>query len=557
MRSTACSAAICLAAVVASASAQSESVHAAQAVQGVFAITGPTAVEFPENSTDAIAAYGVTGAAPGTAVAWEVGGTDARRFAIDTTGALSFRSARDYEKPNDSNRDNSYEVEVSASAGSDSHSLEVIVTVTGVNEAPTFELETAELSVMENAPANRRVGGALRVTDPDDGDTRTFSLAGQAPDEFIIDGEGQIRVRRDAVLDYEGSPTLYVTAVVTDQGGLSDSLPVVIMLTDADDPGIVSFSPSQPSVGVAFTATVTDDDGVTGRVRWRWYRAENVGDEFTQIGSATRSDYTPVEEDQGYILRVTVTYEDNFETMATASGTSVAVTGNTAPVFDSTTASRTVSEEAPHGTAVGEPITATDEDDDDLTYTLSGDDVEYFEIGGSSGQITVAVQVLPDADTKAGYNLIVTATDEAEETAAIAVTISVTVPNSPPTITGPASVNYPENDTTTVATYSITDPDGDALTWSIAGTDAARFSINEEGALTFRSSPNYEAPNDANTDNVYEVTVRASDGDLMSTLDVEVTVTERQRIRCHHRPCVRELPRERHHHRRHLLHHRP
>ena len=523
MRSTACSAAICLAAVVASASAQSESVHAAQSV---FAITGPTAVEFPENSTDAIAAYGVTGAPPGTAVAWEVGGTDARRFAIDTAGALSFRSARDYEKPNDGNRDNSYEVEVSASAGSDSHSLEIIVTVTGVNEPPTFELETAELSVTENAPANRRVGGALRVTDPDDGDTRIFSLAGQATDEFNIDGEGQIRARRDAVLDYEGSPTLNVTAVVTDQGGLSDSLPVVITLTDADDPGIVSFSPSQPSVGVAFTATVTDDDGVTGRVRWRWYRAENVDDEFTRIRSATRSDYTPVEEDQGYMLRVTVTYEDNFEVMATASGTSVAVTDNTAPVFDSTTASRTVSEEAPHDTAVGEPITATDEDDDDLTYTLSGDDVEYFGIGRSSGQITVAVQVLPDADTKAGYNLIVTATNEAEETATIAVTISVTVRNSPPTITGPASIDYGENGAGIVVMYTATDPEADAVTWSIAGTDAARFSVNEDGQLSFRSSPNYEAPNDANKDNIYEVTVRASDSDLMSTLDVEVTITD-------------------------------
>ena len=46
-----------------------------------------------------------------------------------------------------------------------------------------------------------------------------------------------------------------------------------------------------------------------------------------------------------------------------------------------------------------------------------------------------------------------------------------------------------------------------------------------DGKLTFRSSPNYEAPNDANTDNVYEVTIRASDGSLMSTLNVEVTVT--------------------------------
>ena len=47
----------------------------------------------------------------------------------------------------------------------------------------------------------------------------------------------------------------------------------------------------------------------------------------------------------------------------------------------------------------------------------------------------------------------------------------------------------------------------------------------EDGELSFRSSPDYEAPNDANTDNVYEVTVRASDDDLTSTINVEVTVT--------------------------------
>ena len=94
------------------------------------------------------------------------------------------------------------------------------------------------------------------------------------------------------------------------------------------------------------------------------------------------------------------------------------------------------------------------------------------------------------------------------------VEVTATDANESGAITGPTSVNYPENDTTTVATYSITDPDGDDVTWSVAGTDAARFSISSAGELTFRSSPDYEAPNDANTDNVYEVTVRASDGDL-------------------------------------------
>ena len=98
-------------------------------------------------------------------------------------------------------------------------------------------------------------------------------------------------------------------------------------------------------------------------------------------------------------------------------------------------------------------------------------------------------------------------TVRASERTTLEVEITVTNANESGNITGPASVEYPENDTTTVATYSITDPDGDGVTWSVAGTDAARFSINEDGELSFRSSPNYEAPNDANTDNVYEVTI--------------------------------------------------
>ena len=110
-------------------------------------------------------------------------------------------------------------------------------------------------------------------------------------------------------------------------------------------------------------------------------------------------------------------------------------------------------------------------------------------------------------------------------TSTLDVEITVTDVNEPGVITGSASVDYPENGTATVATYSATDPDGDSVTWSVAGTDAARFSISTLGELTFKSPPDYEAPNDANTDNVYEVTVRASDANLVSTLDVEVTVT--------------------------------
>ena len=59
----------------------------------------------------------------------------------------------------------------------------------------------------------------------------------------------------------------------------------------------------------------------------------------------------------------------------------------------------------------------------------------------------------------------------------------------------------------------------------MAGADGSKFDISTDGALTFKAKPDYEAPTDANTDNVYEVTVRATDADgNIGTLDVKVTV---------------------------------
>ena len=78
------------------------------------------------------------------------------------------------------------------------------------------------------------------------------------------------------------------------------------------------------------------------------------------------------------------------------------------------------------------------------------------------------------------------------------VEVTITDTNESGNITGPTSIDFPENGIATVATYSAADPEGDDVTWSVAGTDAARISINEDGELTFKSSPDYEAPNDAN-----------------------------------------------------------
>ena len=54
----------------------------------------------------------------------------------------------------------------------------------------------------------------------------------------------------------------------------------------------------------------------------------------------------------------------------------------------------------------------------------------------------------------------------------------------------------------------------------------SKFSISSGGVLTFNSAPNFEAPTDANGDNVYVVTVHASNGaggTAMQTINVTVT----------------------------------
>ena len=99
--------------------------------------------------------------------------------------------------------------------------------------------------------------------------------------------------------------------------------------------------------------------------------------------------------------------------------------------------------------------------------------------------------------------------------------------NRPPSFTSSATANVAENAAGTVYTATASDPDGNALTYSISGgADAARFAITPAGALSFASPPDFEAPTDANRDNVYEVTLSVSDGRDSATLALRITVTD-------------------------------
>ena len=108
------------------------------------------------------------------------------------------------------------------------------------------------------------------------------------------------------------------------------------------------------------------------------------------------------------------------------------------------------------------------------------------------------------------------------------VALQVLFTNNTPVVTSAATASFAENATGTVYTATGTDADaGTTLTYALGGTDAAKFNINAStGAVTFISAPNYEAPTDAGADNVYNITVTASDGANTSAAQaVGITVT--------------------------------
>ena len=88
-----------------------------------------------------------------------------------------------------------------------------------------------------------------------------------------------------------------------------------------------------------------------------------------------------------------------------------------------------------------------------------------------------------------------------------------------------SAIEYAENGTDPVATYTAVDPEGVGIKWSLSGTDADAFTI-EGGVLAFAKSPNFEDAKDDDEDNIYEIMVEATDGTGhvgRETVMVEVT----------------------------------
>ena len=182
------------------------------------------------------------------------------------------------------------------------------------------------------------------------------------------------------------------------------------------------------------------------------------------------------------------------------------------------------------GTAAAFTLSRTGATDAALTVTVSVSESEASVSGTPPTSVTFAA-----ASASATLSVATEDDEVAEDASTVTATVSsgsgytvsgtsgsadvvVADDDATPVVTTASPIVVAEN-ATSVATLSATDADTAAadLSWSIpagaaGGADAPQFALTADGVLSFRAAKDYEAPDDADTDGEYEVTVRVTDG---------------------------------------------
>ena len=200
----------------------------------------------------------------GDTLTYSLDGSDASSFAIDsTTGQIKTRQGVTY----DHETKDTYHVAVFVRDSKnvygdpdtvDDDSIDVIINVTDVNEAPEFDSTApTALNVVENTVAGTDIGSPVTATDPDNTnanptkDTLTYSLDTGDGAAFEIDSSGQIKTKDP--LDRETKPSYTVTVSVSDNkdatgaadSAVDDTHTVTITIDNEVEPPTFNEEPPQ------------------------------------------------------------------------------------------------------------------------------------------------------------------------------------------------------------------------------------------------------------------------------------------------------------------------
>ena len=314
---------------------------------------------------------------------------------------------------------------------------------TVANRNPEFAVSPPTFDVAENTVTDMTVGTAVTATDPD-GDDVSHSLTGADADNFAIDdASGQISTSAELNFEAKASHSFSVTA--SDTYGGSASLAVTVHVTDDD-----TESPEAPAAAII---SEIDSAGFTAT----WTAPANAGPDITDYDVQYREGSTGpftawthdgptltaefVELDAGTTHEVQVRAKNAEGDSDWSPSATAATLVNAAPVITETTPVREVDENTAAGEGVGAAIEASDADDTDLTYTLSGTDEASFTIVADSGLIQTVDEL--NFEAKSSHSVTVTVADDQGSHASVDVTINVRDIDEPPA--APEAPTFPSS----------------------------------------------------------------------------------------------------------------
>jgi hypothetical protein len=390
------------------------------------------------------------------------------------------------------------------------------ITVTNANETPT------DIALSNNtAPENQAVGttiGTLSTTDPDAGDTFTYTLvAGTGSTDnasFQVVGN---QLQNAVNLNFEAQSVYSVRIRTTDAGGLFFEKVFTIIITDANDaPTALALSPqsineNMPVGSTVGTFTTTDQEAQTYTYTLVAGAGSTDNASFTISGNQLQTAAIfNFEVKSSYDIRVRTT--DNgtpnlfFEQTFTITVNNV----NEAPT-DVNLSATSIAENQTAGSVVGTLSSVDQDTGDTFTYTLvagaGSTDNASFQIVGNQLQIVAPF----DFETKNSYAIRIRTTDAGGLFFEKQFTITVTNVNEVPTDIALSANTINENNAinAVIGTLSTTDPDSpDSFTYTlVAGagsTDNASFNILGN-SLRASIAFNFEAKSS------YDIRIRTTD----------------------------------------------
>ncbi|MCP2041638.1 parallel beta-helix repeat protein/VCBS repeat-containing protein [Neisseria sp. HSC-16F19] len=171
-----------------------------------------------------------------------------------------------------------------------------------INNAPTNI--TLSASTLPENTVGARIG-RLTTTDADTNDTHTYTVS----DKRFEVVNGYLKLKAGQKIDYANEQSVKLTVTTTDSAGAKYSKAFTVQVQD--DPNYPT--PNQAAqirisgkaeVGQELTATVSDGNGVPGKINYQWYADGQA------ISGAIAAKYTLAPTDAGKTITVKATFTD-------------------------------------------------------------------------------------------------------------------------------------------------------------------------------------------------------------------------------------------------------